>query len=98
MNLVDVVCLLDVFEEFLYISFGKETGKKLYTDYTCWIRLPPEEKEKSKDGEITYDFSRMEMAFNVMIWIVITNKINFGAVPDNAKMCYVGWYEEESNK
>ena len=77
MNLVDVVCLLDVFEEFLYISFGKETGKKLYTDYTCWIRLPPEEKEKSKDGEITYDFSRMEMAFNVMIWIVITNKINF---------------------
>ncbi len=40
----------------------------------------------------------MEMAFNVMIWIVITNKINFGAVPDNAKMCYVGWYEEESNK
>ena len=77
MNLADVVCLLDVFEEFLYISFGKEIGKNLYTDYSCWVRLSPEEKEKARNGEITYDFSRMEMAFNVMIWIVITNKINF---------------------
>jgi hypothetical protein len=77
-ELSNVISLFELYEEFLYFSFGKTNGKDLYADYLCWVRATSEDREKIlKDEKKVESLSRMEMAFNALIWITTQNEVGF---------------------
>ncbi len=67
------------------LSKNGQGGKLAIRVYPPWDNTVNMQAQKTQKWQLEY-------------FLAIDISIDYGAVPDNTKMCYVGWYEEESNK